>query len=870
MRPRPGDGSTRVGVTTVAEASAVLADGHGLNARGRHKHAERRFQEVIDWCVAEGASTVPDEEEGASQRRHLLVRARIGLAMCRFEVHGDVGGALSLLRTAEEEADAELAALVVGQRGLLRQRSGDARGALRDLDTALARVPVGWSRDRAVLHMNRGSLRSDLGRLAEAGEDFAASLELAHLIENDMYASMAAHNLGWVVYLQGDLPTALRTMDEAAERAPDRHAAVGLIDRAQVLLDAGLLTEADDALREAREHLSRYRMLRDLAEVELVRSRVVLGLRRYADARRLARSASRRFDRLGNAPWRLRARVAELQAALTEHRADLVSPRTARRHASWALALASEGDALGGVAGLGVTIPAQLLAAEWLVAAGDVRAAHEVLRQVPARLDRAPLPVRLQHEAVRAQLAFVAGDRRAGVRAVRRGQSALAEHRARLGSVDAVTASAVHGVRLGNVDVEAALRTRRPGTIFDAVERGRAAFAGTGRVRPPSDPVLADLLASARREVEAARALGAPSDPAHLARRQDHLRAARRLQDDARRRAWQHGGGAATPVAATERRLHAALAAAGSDAVVADLVLEGDDVLAVRVSATGTRLVPLASRTTVAEQVRRARADLAVLSNVLIPVPMREAAVASLTRTLTVLDESLVAPLGATGDLHVAARDLLLALPWASLPSRKGLRTWANSWVDLRVGEPTRRADEALVVAGPGLRFSGAEAKLVASAWEGAEALAGEDATCAAVVEGMRTAGVVHLAAHGTHETDNPLFSSLRLADGPLFAHELDGIDLHGVVVVLSACEVGLSTPRIGGESLGLTSVLLRLGARAVIASVAPLRDDVAARVMPALHAELRDGAMPGTALARAVADEPEPVPLVCFGPLVL
>lgn len=299
-------------------------------------------------------------------------------------------------------------------------------------------------------------------------------------------------------------------------------------------------------------------------------------------------------------------------------------------------------------------------------------------------------------------------------------------------------------------------------------------------------------------------------------------------------------------------------------------MLDGDDVLAVRVSARGSRLVRLASRAAVAEQVRRARADFAVLSNVLIPVPMREAAVGSLSRTLAALDDALVVPLEADGDLHVAARDLLLALPWASLPSRRGLRTWANSWVDLRVGEPVHRTDEALVVAGPGLRFSGAEAKLVASVWEGAEALAGEEATCEAVVDGLRTAGVVHLAAHGTHETDNPLFSSLRLADGPLFAHELDGTDLHGVVVVLSACEVGLSTPRIGGESLGLTSVLLRLGARAVIASVAPLRDDVAARVMPSLHAELRDGAMPGTALARAVADEPEPVPLVCFGPLVL
>jgi hypothetical protein len=55
-----------------------------------------------------------------------------------------------------------------------------------------------------------------------------------------------------------------------------------------------------------------------------------------------------------------------------------------------------------------------------------------------------------------------------------------------------------------------------------------------------------------------------------------------------------------------------------------------------------------------------------------------------------------------------------------------------------------------------------------------------------------------------------------------------------------------------------------------VIAAVAPLRDDVAVRVMPALHTALRDGLRPGRALARAVADEPEPVPLVCFGPLFL
>jgi tetratricopeptide (TPR) repeat protein len=848
----------------------LVTRAQGASQRGRYADAVRLYDRALG--VLGGT---PEEDE----TRYLLVRCHVGAAACGFELDGDLATALAGLERARRLLEggaagtrerSRLALLIEGQEGFLSWRRGDPGSANERFSLALTHARRVGGPDLATVLLNRGSLLLELGDVERARADLAESVEIAASAEDVLLVSKARHNLGYVEYLRGDLPSALRAMDEAAEQAPDRHAAVGLIDRAQVLLDAGLLTEADDALSEARQHLSRYRMLRDLAEVELVRSRAVLGLRRFADARRLARSSSRRFERLGNTPWMLRARVAELQAALTEHRSAGVTPATARRHAAWALDVAHDGATMGDVAGLGVEIPARLLAVEWFVMAGDLPAAREVLEHVPANLDRAPLPVRLQHESVLAQLAFAAGDRRAGVRAVRRGQATLAEHRARLGSVDAVTASAVHGVRLGNVDVESALRTRRPATIFDALERGRAAFAGSGRVRPPSDPVLADLLASARQEVEAARGLGAPSDPERLARRQGHLRAARRLQEDARRRAWQHGGGAAIPHAATERGVRTALDRSGSDAVVADLVVEGDDVLAVRVTGAGSRLVRLGSRDTVGELVRRARADYTVLSNVLIPVPMREAAVASLSRTLTALDDMLVAPLEAGGDLHVAARAVLLAVPWASLPSRRGKRTWANSWVDLRVGEPVRRTDDALVVAGPGLRFSTAEAKLVASVWERAESLVGEGATCAAVLGGLASAGVVHLAAHGTHEADNPLFSSLRLADGPLFAHELDGTDLRGVVVVLSACEVGLSTSRIGGESLGLTSVLLRLGARAVIASVAPLRDDVAARVMPALHAELRDGAMPGTALARAVADEPEPVPLVCFGPLAL
>jgi CHAT domain-containing protein len=57
----------------------------------------------------------------------------------------------------------------------------------------------------------------------------------------------------------------------------------------------------------------------------------------------------------------------------------------------------------------------------------------------------------------------------------------------------------------------------------------------------------------------------------------------------------------------------------------------------------------------------------------------------------------------------------------------------------------------------------------------------------------MAQADLVHVAAHGTHQADSPLFSSLRLADGPVFAHELDADTVRASHVVLSACEVGRS-----------------------------------------------------------------------------
>ena len=47
-------------------------------------------------------------------------------------------------------------------------------------------------------------------------------------------------------------------------------------------------------------------------------------------------------------------------------------------------------------------------------------------------------------------------------------------------------------------------------------------------------------------------------------------------------------------------------------------------------------------------------------------------------------------------------------------------------------------------------------------------------ATAARVLDAIDGARVVHFAAHGTFRADSPLFSALRLDDGPLTVYDLE------------------------------------------------------------------------------------------------
>jgi CHAT domain-containing protein len=245
----------------------------------------------------------------------------------------------------------------------------------------------------------------------------------------------------------------------------------------------------------------------------------------------------------------------------------------------------------------------------------------------------------------------------------------------------------------------------------------------------------------------------------------------------------------------------------------------------------------------------------------------------SLDAGLARLDALLLEPLGLGAEpVALSCSGPLTVLPWSLLPSRSGrptvvvpsAATWLQGRTRTRPGRP-----RAAALAGPGLHESEKEARAVAATWPGAALLPDEEATTAAARSALARSDVLHVAAHGVHRQDSPLFSALRLADGPLYAYELDPADGAAGCVTLSACEAGLATLRPGDEGLGLTHVLLHLGVGSVVSGVARVRDDVAATTMQRVHEEMAAGADSASALATAVAagrDGPVPAPFVAFG----
>ncbi|TDC82175.1 CHAT domain-containing protein [Micromonospora sp. KC606] len=723
------------------------------------------------------------------------------------------------------------------QRGVVLHYRGRYDEAVRDYSLAIEIAQrEGDLLLEARARNNRGLLNAHRGAAGGTDDDLARAAAAFEQLGLDLAAADARWNGGIAAGRHGDIAGALRRFaagDEEYQRLAVPRPAL-LLDRFELLLSVPLVGEAVEVAAAAVRELRRRGMASDLAEALLAQARAALLADDLDTAAGAAAAARARFRRQGRRTWAAFARHVELRAEYRRGTRSTPLLTAMTRTADQLEATGWPGPALT------TRIEAGLLAAEL----GRPDRARDLLTVAARARRRGTADRRAQGWYALALSHRLSGNIAGATRALSRGLAVLDRHRTSLGATELRANSGAYGQELAAEGLDIAIRAGAPARVLAWAERWRANALRTRPALPPNDPELVAALAELRLvsglledEVLAGR-------PAHALRgRQARLE--QRIRDLARR---APGGGAVlTPPGL------AALAARLGDRALVELVTHGDRLRAVLVRDGRASLHDLGPQADVMDLARRHRFALRRL----VTTGDTTAARVGAGHAAAVLDRQLFDPLRrrlADRALVIVPVGALHAVPWSALPTCAGravtVAPSATVWLAADRREPP--TGPPVLAAGPRLPAAHAEVRRLAQVLPEARLLTGAEATADALTAALDGAGLVHIAAHGTFRADNPQFSTLELAGGPLFAYEWERVARPPGRVVLSACDSGLTGVRPGDEIMGFTAVLLALGTRCLIATVLPVPAEPTTALMLDLHGRMRAGARPARALADA------------------
>ena len=135
-----------------------------------------------------------------------------------------------------------------------------------------------------------------------------------------------------------------------------------------------------------------------------------------------------------------------------------------------------------------------------------------------------------------------------------------------------------------------------------------------------------------------------------------------------------------------------------------------------------------------------------------------------------------------------------------------------------------------------------AEVEILEKIFRHSKSYTNDKATFAAFTKNAPNFDILHFACHGNFRPENPLFSSLHLADGSITVRDICSQNLKAEVVTLSACETGLNKIFAGDEILGLARGFLSAGASSLCLSLWTVNDKAATVLMKIFYEELRRG----------------------------
>jgi CHAT domain-containing protein len=242
-------------------------------------------------------------------------------------------------------------------------------------------------------------------------------------------------------------------------------------------------------------------------------------------------------------------------------------------------------------------------------------------------------------------------------------------------------------------------------------------------------------------------------------------------------------------------------------------------------------------------------------------------------RPASFLFSALLEPLLSDGILRqgdhliISPHGQLHNVPFAALLDSQGvssaerfLISYARSAADLfRPNRPPPFTTLALIPDNRSLRFSEIEVESIPDRLCRSKViLRDEEATSERLLRLMAGSDLIHIAAHGEVDQTHPMFSRLKLSNGPLELHRVVGLQLRSPLVVVSACETGygigmLGTLGHGHEAVSFPQAFLAAGASAVLSPLWVIEDEAASRLLEMFYSRLAElQGSPARALARA------------------
>jgi len=144
------------------------------------------------------------------------------------------------------------------------------------------------------------------------------------------------------------------------------------------------------------------------------------------------------------------------------------------------------------------------------------------------------------------------------------------------------------------------------------------------------------------------------------------------------------------------------------------------------------------------------------------------------------------------------------------------------------------------------------EAREVNAVLPGSMLLSGSAATVAAFRHHAPSTRILHLATHGFFRHDNPMYSSIQLADDRLSLTEIQQMPMACRLLTLSACNTGSSVAVGADELLGLMRGFLTAGARSLLLALWEIDDSSTRQFMREFYTRLNQGRSLPVAVAEA------------------